>query len=290
MHTRLKSLATSKCRAIEKKWCIGINCATHARALSAYAPVGARRLGDGVFSGYVAVRALLCRSRSESSSRGQQHVRARTARLDRTVHRTQSSIRESLACATELHGDGCRNRQHGTGVSFEFSRGAMGGIVDQRFDNRPDAGVNIVRAVTLRRALRSAHAPAWSTISASIRVRRLPSYHRHWESFTFLTLTIERPPPDLNARLFRHGYLFARTIGIADVAYVHRRHPNAATVSANHSFVQVPAKCRSHEKPFVDRQRLHGVRCGSIFGCCAFPGFPQSTTPYMRAHDGASAD
>ncbi len=180
-------------------------------------------------------------------------------------------------------------------VSFEFSRGAMGGIVDQRFDNRPDAGVekHPIQAVTLRRALRSAHAPhVVDYLSLDVEGAEtavLPSTFP-WESFTFLTLTIERPPPDLNARLFRHGYLFARTIGIADVAYVHRRHPNAATVSANHSFVQVPAKCRSHEKPFVDRQRLHGVRCGSIFGCCAFPGFPQSTTPYMRAHDGASAD
>ena len=27
-----------------------------------------------------------------------------------------------------------------------------------------------------------------------------------WKKFTFLMLSIERPPPDLNARLFRHGY------------------------------------------------------------------------------------
>lgn len=176
----------------------------------------------------------------------------------------------------------------GHNVSFEFSRGAMGGIVDHRFDNQPEvqSPKHQVRAVPLQRALHSASAPnVVDYLSLDVEGAEtavLPSTFP-WKSFTFLTLTIERPPPDLNVRLFQHGYLFAKTIGIADVAYVHRSHPNAATVSSNSSFVQVPAKCRGHGQPYADRQRIQGVRCGSIFGCCTFPGFPQSTTRYMRS-------
>ena len=113
--------------------------------------------------------------------------------------------------------------------------------------------------------------------------------------YTFLTLTVERPPPDLNARLFEHGYLFASTIDVADVAYVHRSHPMAHRIAQNNSYVQVPAKCSTH-KGFntwaptrTDLQRLLPGRvplanltsCASVFGCCSFPGFPPSQVTYM---------
>ena len=170
-------------------------------------------------------------------------------------------------------------------VSFEFSLGPMGGIIDRRFDNQPDAqsSKHRVRAIPLHRALRSASAPqVIDYLNLDVEGAEtvvLPSTFP-WKAFTFLTLTIERPPPDLNERLFQNGYLFAKLIGNADVAYVHKSHPNAANISANDSFIQVPAKCRNHHKPYPDRQRIPGLRCSSIFGCCTFPGYPTSSTRY----------
>lgn len=178
-------------------------------------------------------------------------------------------------------------------VSFAFSRGPMGGIIDRRFDNQdvesntrqPSRGNSYIRAIPLHRALRSASAPnVIDYLSLDVEGAEssvLPSTFP-WEEIIFLTLTIERPPPDLNSRLFQHGYLYAKTIGYTDTAYVHKRHPRAAQVSANHSFVQVSAKCRNHGQSYSDRSRIHGqvARCRSMFGCCTFPGYPQSTTTY----------
>lgn len=62
---------------------------------------------------------------------------------------------------------------------------------------------------------------------------------------TFLTLTIERPSPRLNARLFVHGYLFVANVDF-DGHYVHRDHPRAAALQRNGSFEQLPAKCTPH--------------------------------------------
>lgn len=109
-----------------------------------------------------------------------------------------------------------------------------------------------------------------------------------WNQYTFLTISIERAPPDLNARLFRHGYLFARQFGIADTLYVHSTHPRAAQVAANASFVQGAAKCRNGQMQYKERAKLLGVKCPSVFGCCAFPGYPQETTSYLGAPAGSS--
>ena len=106
-----------------------------------------------------------------------------------------------------------------------------------------------------------------------------------WDSWTFLTLTIERPPPELNSRLFAHGYLFVRIIGLTDTAYVHRSHPFAHRyLASNRSFEQMPAKCRSHSHVYTERRRLarNATVCMSRFGCCEFPGHPQATTPYVK--------
>ena len=101
-----------------------------------------------------------------------------------------------------------------------------------------------------------------------------------WRTYKFLMVSIERPPPDLNARLFRHGYLFSQNLG-TDTFYIHRTHPRARSLAANASFVQQPAKCRNHETVYLDRPKLKDVRCHSVFGCCAFPGYPEGTTRYV---------
>ena len=98
-----------------------------------------------------------------------------------------------------------------------------------------------------------------------------------WDAFTFLTLSVERPPPDLNARRFRHGYLFVRNRGY-DTLFVHDTHPRARLLAANASFEQLPAKCRvAHGKYTDGRHILRGLQCRSRFGCCSFPGWRLAT-------------
>ena len=78
-----------------------------------------------------------------------------------------------------------------------------------------------------------------------------------------------------------YRYLFVKNIQM-DTVYIHRDHPRASTIHKNSSFVQQPAKCKAlNWKQYTDRQVLLGVKCYSIFGCCTFPGFPQSTTSYL---------
>ena len=172
-------------------------------------------------------------------------------------------------------------------VNFTFGKGAMGGIVDEEFDNRYHWRVrDELRPVHTRRlqdVLGSCDAPnVIDYLSVDVEgaeAQVLPASFP-WQAFTFLTVTIERPPPQLSQRLFRSGYLFARTIGLGDVAFVHSTHPNATKAADNSSFVQVPAKCHNRQIVYPERNKLKGVRYNSIFGCCTFPGFPQHTMPY----------
>ena len=174
-------------------------------------------------------------------------------------------------------------------MPFDFGGGEMGGIVDRSFDNRGTNGAHVKTVWTrrLQDVLAEAAAPRkvdyLNLDVEGAETAALPSSFA-WNKFTFLTITIERPPPDLSQRLFRHGYLFVKIIGIADVAYIHASHPNASLIAANDTFVQVPAKCRNHWTSFAERQPLKGVHCASIFGCCTFPGYPQSMTRYMHPH------
>ena len=136
-------------------------------------------------------------------------------------------------------------------VSFHFGGGEMGGIEDgARFDNRrthrSHDDVRTLRTRRLQDVLRESGAPRvidYMNLDVEGAESAVLSDTFDWASYTFLTLSIERPPPDLNERLFGHGYLFARTLGLTDTLYVHRSHPGAASVARNASFVQMPAKC-----------------------------------------------
>ena len=107
-----------------------------------------------------------------------------------------------------------------------------------------------------------------------------------WGVYRFLTLSVERPPPDLALRLFAHGYLYVMPVGHADEVFVHRSHPRAKELQKNETYRQGPAKCRTFEGAYRDRAPLRNLPgfCKSIFGCCHFPGFPQSTTKYKLEH------
>ena len=171
-------------------------------------------------------------------------------------------------------------------VTFEFGGGTMGGIADGRFDNRPSTAkaVRILRTRTLQSVLREASAPPvidFLSLDVEGAESAVLSPSFTWSEYTFLVLIIERPPPDLNARLFAHGYLFVKLMHTADVCYVHKTHPRAASVAANASFVQIPAKCKNGQFTYTDRRRISGIHCVSMFGCCEFPGFPQHRISYM---------
>ena len=60
----------------------------------------------------------------------------------------------------------------------------------------------------------------------------------------------ERPPPWLNARLFRHGYLYVKNddLNHYDSYYVHPSHPNSSSLERNSSFAQVPASCKGFRR------------------------------------------
>ena len=175
---------------------------------------------------------------------------------------------------------------HERDVNFEFA-GTMGGIEDARFDNRAGTKGRMVSRLRTRRlqdVLREANAPHvidFLSLDVEGAESAVLSPSFPWGQYTFLTISIERAPPDLNARLFAHGYLFVKQLR-ADTMYVHSTHPRAAIVAANLSFVQGAAKCRNGQTVYSERRPLVGVHCGSIFGCCAFPGFPPETTRYLR--------
>lgn len=61
-----------------------------------------------------------------------------------------------------------------------------------------------------------------------------------FEKYRFLTLTIERPTPELNELLFRNGYYFVRN-SLYDTFYIHESLPNFDDIPRE-SFVQLPEK------------------------------------------------
>jgi hypothetical protein len=154
--------------------------------------------------------------------------------------------------------------------------GAMGGIEDERFDNRPlmhnSNGVRVtLRTQTLVNVLKNAGAPKvidYLSLDVEGAENSAIPADFAWENYKFLTLSIERPPPSLNVRLFEHGYLFVRNFAF-DTFYVHNSHPNVARFQSNSSFQQVPAKCRTHVQ-HLGRKKIDKP-CTSIFGCCHWP-------------------
>ena len=173
-------------------------------------------------------------------------------------------------------------------VTFQLN-GAMGGIEDVRFDNRPGARRASTKSMSIHtrpfaNVLRDASVPrVISYLSLDVEGAEaavLPSWFP-WRRYTFLTLSIERSPPPLNELLFKNKYLFVRNLG-TDALFVHSTHPRASTLESNKSFLQIPAKCKNHMTRYLDRVQLPGP-CRSIFGCCTWPDYPPPSTQYQQA-------
>lgn len=61
-----------------------------------------------------------------------------------------------------------------------------------------------------------------------------------FDRYRFLAMTIERPTPELNAILFRHGYHFVRN-SLYDTFYIHESLPNFEQIT-RYPFEQLPSK------------------------------------------------
>ncbi|MDE1149763.1 MAG: FkbM family methyltransferase [Azospirillaceae bacterium] len=146
----------------------------------------------------------------------------------------------------------CIDEGEGT-VDFLIN-GELGGIVGEDTDNKNDVRPEFVERVrekgllqtlktrSLLDVLEHHNAPSvidyFSFDVEGAETRILRSFP--FEKYTFLSLTIERPSPEINEALFRHGYLFVRNVA-SDSFYVHESAPTATTI-AREPFAQQPPK------------------------------------------------
>ena len=153
-------------------------------------------------------------------------------------------------------------------VSF-YPAGASGGIVSKNMDNaNPFSHQRVtLTARRLDEVLHTANAPrviGYLSLDIEGAEDEALCADFPFHKYTFLLVTIERPPPSLNRRLFEHGYLFVKNHHF-DTFYVHSSHPNATGISRNSTFKQVNAKCTSsrtakHTLGPLDEPRL-GFEC-----------------------------
>jgi hypothetical protein len=153
------------------------------------------------------------------------------------------SCATSNACVDEARGE----------VDFLPNEG-LGGIVADDTDNSPlirapllaesyAAGKVLRLQTTSLEALLDHHSlPAvidyfsFDVEGAETRILRSFPFYR----YRFLAMTIERPTPELNERLFANGYVFVKNLSF-DSFYVHESLPALAHLSLQ-PFEQAPAK------------------------------------------------
>ena len=139
--------------------------------------------------------------------------------------------------------------------SVEFVlAGQTSGLVTDESDNSPsrrpqliDAArargrIKVVEALPLAELLDMYSAPKvidyFSFDVEGLETRILRGFP--FDRYTFLAITIERPTPELNALLFRHGYHFVRN-SLYDTFYVHEALPDFARIKRE-PFEQLPPK------------------------------------------------
>ena len=173
-----------------------------------------------------------------------------------------------------------------SGIIMTFSgSGETGGLVSTGFDHEtagrgPSFKVMTQRLDTLLRESSAPHVMGYLSLDVEGAEEAALPENFPFGTFSFLAVTIERPPPKLSERLFRHGYLWVKN-SFYDAFFVHASHPRAAILQRNASFAHVPAKCTPSRRQIV---RRNGHHC-SGFGCCEFPGRPQETTSYDAMAD-----
>ena len=177
-----------------------------------------------------------------------------------------------------------------SGVIMAFSgNGETGGLVRTGFDHEtagrgPSFKVTTQRLDTLLRETSAPRVIGYLSLDVEGAEEAALPENFPFGTFTFLAVTIERPPPKLSERLFRHGYLWVKN-SYYDAFFVHARHPRAANLQRNASFLHVPAKCTPARRQIVRRSG----HCAG-YGCCEFPGRPQETTSYDAMADAIRDD
>lgn len=117
-------------------------------------------------------------------------------------------------------------------VSFRFDNGALGGIVGEGFDNK-DVGNAPMRTVSVGKILKDFQAPSIiDYMSLDIEGAEAWAFQTFpWKEYTFPTLTVERPKPELVNMLTQNGYTYLCDHGgFGDQFWVHPRLPNFENV------------------------------------------------------------
>jgi FkbM family methyltransferase len=130
----------------------------------------------------------------------------------------------------------------------------LGGIIDDDTDNnmairrrqiedaRSKGGVIRLATVPLASVLDEINAPStidfFSFDVEGAETRILRSFP--FEKYRFLSLTVERPTPELNEILFANGYIFVKNLSF-DSFYVHESLETVSQIKKE-TFVQIPPK------------------------------------------------
>lgn len=140
-------------------------------------------------------------------------------------------------------------------VSF-LPNGQLGGIIDTDTDNSPekrgdlieewekDKKIQIVKTKTLYEVLLEVQAPriidyfSFDVEGAETRIIRSFPFNM----YKFMSLTIERPTPEINELLFSNGYVFVKNHKF-DTFYVHESNDICKTIKLE-NFEQIPPKMK----------------------------------------------
>ena len=177
----------------------------------------------------------------------------------------------------------------GQELEFVTGKNGLSGLIDgTKYDNKhaQDASRTIrVNTSRLETLLRKHGAPSRiAYLSLDVEGAESAALRESfpWSEYIFETLTVERSPPDLNARLFRNGYLFVKN-QFYDTFFVHTTHPYATLLARNSSFEQLAAKCSVGTTPIITFLQKGSQQCPGPYGCCEFEGAPQATVRYGPA-------
>ena len=127
----------------------------------------------------------------------------------------------------------------GDSVAFTYN-GYDGGIVSAETDikqKRPELTTETLPTIALRDILVKLNAPkVIDYFSFDIEgAEQIVLQYFPFDEYTFLTMTVERPNPELVKKLESHGYIYVKDHGtFGDKLYVHKTLPNLQQVLARH--------------------------------------------------------
>jgi FkbM family methyltransferase len=146
-------------------------------------------------------------------------------------------------------------------IEFRTDNGYGSGVIDEDTDNnftfrasaieqsRKNKSILKMQTTTLKQILDDSKAPriidylSFDVEGCETRIMR----NFPFEKYTFLSMTIERPTPELNEKLFANGYVFVRNSDSMsnkysfDSFYVHKSIPNLHEIEKM-PFSQIPSK------------------------------------------------